>query len=88
MEMSSSSQTLYVFGDGKFIPIQVEMAHGQVSNINNNILFHRSPAPIQVQSNNDEKQKSNNDTMDQVQQKHSVQSLMDIAEQQPCNSNA
>ena len=84
----SSIQTLHVFTDGKCIPIQVEMAHGQVSNINNNILFHRSPAPIQVQSNNDEKQKSNNDTMDQVQQKHSVQSLMDIAEQQPCNSNA
>ena len=88
MKMSSSSKTLYVFSDGKFIAIQVEMAHGQISNINNNILFHRSPAPIQVQSNNDEKQKSNNDTMDQVQQKHSVQSLMDIAEQQPYNSNA
>ena len=86
MKMSSSSQTLYVFSDGKFIPIQVEMTHGQISNINNNILFRRSPAPIQVQSNNDEK-KSNNNTMDQVQQKHAVQSLMDIAEQQPCNSN-
>lgn len=44
-------------------------------------------APIQVQSNNDEKQKSNNDTMDMVQQEQSVQSLTDIVEQQPCNIN-
>lgn len=46
------------------------------------------PASIQAQSNNYEKQMSNNNSMDQVQQKQSVQSLIDIVEHQPCNSNA
>ena len=45
------------------------------------------PASIQVQSNNDEKQKSNDDIMYQVQQQQSVQFLMDIVEEQPSISN-
>ena len=45
------------------------------------MLFHLPPASVQVQSNNDEKQKSNNDTMDQVQQQ---QSLIDVVEKQLC----
>ena len=72
--------------DRKLISIQAEMAQSHISN-NNKMLFHLPLAPIQVQSNNDEKQKSNNDTMDMVQQEQSVQSLTDIVEQQPCNIN-
>ena len=45
------------------------------------------PASIQVQSNNDQKQKSNDDIMYQVQQQQSVQSLMDIVEEQRSISN-
>ena len=45
------------------------------------------PASIQVQSNNDEKQKSNDGIMYQVQQQQSVQSLMDIVEEQRSISN-
>ena len=43
------------------------MAQSQTSDNDNNILFHFPPALIQVHSNNDEKQKSNNGTMNQVQ---------------------
>ena len=76
--MSSSNQlTLYVFSDGKLIPIQEEMAQSQIGDNNNIRLFQSPPALIQVQSNNNEKQKSNNDTMDQVQEQ-SLQSLMHI----------
>ena len=76
--LSSSQLRSYAFSDGKLIPIHAEMTQSQVSNNNNNnMLFHLPPASIQVRSNNDVKQKSNNDTMDQVQQQ---QSLMDIVE--------
>ena len=76
---SSNNSTWYVFSDGKLILIQAEMARSRISHINNNnnkkkkkknnnnnnnMLFNFPPASIQVQSNN-EKQKSNNDTMDQ-----------------------
>ena len=50
------------------------------------MLFHLPPTSIQVQSNNDEKQKSNSNTIDQVQQQQPVLSLMDIVEQKPCNN--
>ena len=43
------------------------------------------PASIQVQSNDDEKQKSNDDIMYLVQQQQSVQFLID---EQPSISNA
>ena len=46
------------------------------------------PASIQVQSNDDEKQKSNDDIMYLVQQQQSVQFLMDIVDEQPSISNA
>lgn len=46
------------------------------------------PARNQVQSNNDEKQKSNNDNMDQAEQQQSVQSVLNILEEQPSNNNA
>ena len=86
--MSSSNQLRsYLFSDGKLISIQAEMAQRQISNNDNNMLFHLPPASFQVQSNTDEKQKNNNDTMDQLKQQQSVQSLMDTVEQQPCNSN-
>ena len=49
------------------------------------MLFYLPPASFQVQSNNDEKQKANNDTMDQVQQQ---QYLMEVLEKQLCNNNA
>ena len=87
--MTSSNQlTSYVFSDRKLIPMQAEMAQSQISDNNNSMFFHLSPASIQVQSNNDKKQKSNNETTDQIHQQQSVQSLMDIAEQQPGNGNA
>ena len=87
--MTSSNQlTSYVFSDRKLIPMQAEMAQSQISDNNNTMFFHLSPASIQVQSNNDKKQKSNNETTDQIHQQQSVQSLTDIAEQQPGNSNA
>ena len=71
------------FCDGKLIPIDTER-QSQLSN--NNMLFHLPPTSIQVQSNNDEKQKSNSNTIDQVQQQQPVLSLMDIVEQKPCNN--
>ena len=44
------------------------MVQNQISN-NDNVLFNLPPASVQVHSNNDEKQNSNNNqTMDQVQQ--------------------
>ena len=46
------------------------------------------PASIQVQSNDDEKQKSNDGIMYLVQQQQSVQFLMDIVDEQPSISNA
>ena len=82
--LSSNQLTLHASSDGKLIPIQAKITQSQVSNNNNNnnnMLFHLPPASIQVQSNIDEKQKSNNDTMDQVQQQ---QSLMDVVEKQLC----
>ena len=85
--MSSSNRMMfYVFSDGKLIQIRAEIAQSQISDGNNNMLFHFPPAPVQVQSNNYEKQKSNDDTTDQLQQHQSVQSLIKIVEQQPCNS--
>ena len=86
--MSSSNQLRsYVFSDGKLIPIQAEMAQRQISNNDNNMLFHLPPASIQVQSNNDEKQKNNNDTMDQLTQQQSVQSLIGHCRVAAFNSN-
>ena len=81
--LSSNQLTLHASSDGKLIPIQAKITQSQVSNNNNNnnMLFHLPPASIHVQSNIDEKQKSNNDTMDQVQQQ---QSLMDVVEKQLC----
>ena len=79
-----------MFSNEKLIPIQTEVAKSQISNNNNNnnndnnnnnMLFDLPAASFQVQSNNDEKQKSNKNTMDQVQQQQSVQYLMDIVEQ-------
>ena len=86
--MASSNQLRsYVFSYGKLILIQAEMTQSQISNNDNNMLFHLLPASFQVQSNNDKKQKSNNETMDQIKQQQSVQSSMDTVEQQPCISN-
>ena len=84
---SSDQLTQYVFSDEKLISIQTEVAKSQISNNNNNnnnnnnMLFDLPAASFQVQSNNDEKQKSNKNTMDQVQQQQSVQYLMNIVEQ-------
>ena len=87
--MSNNNQlTFSAFSDEKLIPIQAEMTQGQISNNNNIMLFHFPLASIHVQPNNDEKQNSNNDTMNQVQQQQSIQSLMDIVKYQPCTSNA
>ena len=83
--LSSNQLRSYAFNDGKLIPIHAKMIQSQVSYNNNNMLFHLRPASIEDQSNNDVKQKSNNETMDQVQQQ---QSLMDIVEKPLCNSNA
>ena len=62
--LSSNQLTSHASSDGKLIPIQAEITQSQVSNKknnnNNNMLFHLPPASIQVQSNIDEKQKSNN----------------------------
>ena len=56
IKMSSSNQlTLYVFNDGKLL-------NNNFLIITNNLL----PGPIQVQSNNDETQNSNNETMNQI----------------------
>ena len=91
--MSNRNVEQYVFSDEKLIPIQTEVAKSQISNNNNNnnnnnndnnnnnMLFDLPAASFQVQSNNDEKQKSNKNTMDQVQQQQSVQYLMNIVEQ-------
>ena len=69
IKMSSSNQLIsYAFSDVKLIPIQAEMAQSQISHNNSNMLFRLPPASIKVQSNKDEKQKSNNDTMDKVPQ--------------------
>ena len=54
------------------IQIRAEIAQSQISDDNNNMLFHFLAAPVQVQSNNYEKQKSNDDTTDQLQQHQSV----------------
>ena len=79
---SSNQLTSYDFSDGQFILIQAGMAQSQISNNNNKMPFHLPPASIQVQSHIDERQKSNSDTMDQVQHQQSVQCLTDIVEQQ------
>ena len=86
--MNNRNVEQYVFSDEKLIPIQTEVAKSQISNNNNNndnnnnnMLFDLPAASFQVQSNNDEKQKSNKNTMDQVQQQQSVQYLMNIVEQ-------
>ena len=71
--MSSSNRMIfYVFSDGKLIQIRAEIAQSQISDDNNNMLFHFPAASVQVQSNNDEKQKSNDDTTDQVQHQQSI----------------
>ena len=70
-KFSSSQLRSYVFSDGKLIPIRAEMAQRQISNNDNNMLFHLPSASIQVQLSNDEKQKNSNNTV----------------KQHPCNSN-
>ena len=72
--MSSSNRMIfYIFSDGKLIQIRAEIAQSQISDDdNNNMLFHFPAAPVQVQSNNYEKQKSNDDTTDQVQHQQSI----------------
>ena len=65
--VESSNQLMScAFSDGKLIPTQEEIAKSQVSNNNDNMLFHLPPASFQVQWKNDEKQTSNNYTMDQI----------------------
>ena len=63
---SSNQLMSCAFSNGKLIPTQKEIAKIQVTKNNDNILFHLPPASFQVQSNNDEKQSSNNNAMDQV----------------------
>ena len=47
--MTSSNQlTSYVFSDRKLIPMQAEMVQSQISDNNNSMFFHLSPASIQV----------------------------------------
>ena len=84
----SNQLTSYEFSDGQFILIQGETAQSQklviiiTMELNNKMLFHLPPASIQVQSHIDERQKSNSDTMDQVQHQQSVRCSTDIVEQQ------
>ena len=46
---SSNQLMLCAFSDGKLIPTQEEIAKSQVSNNNDNMLFHLPPASFQVQ---------------------------------------
>ena len=63
---------------------QSQISNNDDNNKNNKMPFHLPPASIQVQSDNDKGQKSNGDTMDQVQEQQSVQSAV---EQQPRRKN-